>query len=278
MLSIPEALKTQAQTAIEKVHSLRTPGRFALAGLLGGAYIGVGIVVMLSVAGPLFAAGDGLAKLVSGLVFGTALTLVVFAGADLATSAMMVLPQGTLMRAIRLGPATVTLIIMFLMNLIGSLVFSALIVASGVIRTQPAAESMLTSVLAGKAAQDPLDMLIRGLLCNALVCLAVWMGVRVSSELARIALIFIAITAFVVSGFEHVIANMTAYGIGLFSGDPNAAPALFASNLLWVGLGNLLGGGLVVGVGYWVLGGRPRVTPHDRALQSAPHPVSDTAS
>lgn len=278
MLSIPEALKTQAQTAVEKVNSLRTPGRFALAGMLGGAYIGVGIVVMLSTAGPLFAAGDGLAKLVSGLVFGTALTLVVFAGADLATSAMMVLPQGTLMRAIRLGPATATLIIMFLMNLIGSLIFSALVVAAGVMRTQPAAEAMLSSVLAGKAAQDPLDMLIRGLLCNALVCLAVWMGVRVKSELARIALIFIAITAFVVSGFEHVVANMTAYGIGLFSGDPNATPALFAGNLLWVGLGNLVGGGLVIGVGYWVIGGLPRVTTPSSVQQHTVHTPSSTES
>lgn len=57
---------------------------------------------------------------------------------------------------------------------------------------------------------------------------------------------------------------MTTYGIGLFSGDPHFTWGLFANNMLWVGLGNLVGGGIVVGLGYWIVGGRPRV--------AAPHP------
>lgn len=258
MLTIPQTLQLQADAASQRVESLRTPGRLLISGLLAGAYIGVGVVLMVCAAGPLIAAGDGLSKLVAGVVFGVALTLVVFAGADLATSAMMVLPQGILMKRVAPGRAVSALITVFVFNLAGSLLFSAIVAISGVIDSNPPAAAMLSDLLAGRAAQSPIELFARGILCNLLVCLAIWMGARVRSEVGKIALIFVSITAFVASGFEHVVANMTIYGLGLMTGDPNATLVLFGGNLLWVGLGNLVGGGLIVGVGYWVIGGRPR--------------------
>lgn len=275
MLTIPQTLQAQAGLAAEKAESLRAPFRFLIAGVLGGAYIGVGVVLMVSAAGPLIAADDGFAKLVAGVVFGVALTLVVFAGADLATSAMMVLPQGVLMRSVGAGRALGVLLAMFVANLVGAILFGALVAASGVLRAGTDAGAMLSSLLATKAAETPVELFTRGILCNALVCLAVWMGARVRSEGARIVLIFAAITAFVASGFEHVVANMAVYGIGLFAGDPNATAPLFAGNLLWVGLGNLVGGGLVVGAGYWVLGGRPRFEPAPERPGSEPRRVAE---
>mgnify|MGYP002355726236 CR=1 FL=1 len=260
MLTIPETLAVQADAAVHKSDALRSPGRFAVSGMLAGAYIGIGVVLMVCTAGPLLAAGDGLAKLVSGLVFGVALTLVVFAGADLLTSAMMIAPQGALMRAIGPGRAAVVLVATFVANLAGSLVFAGLIVASGVLDSNAAAGKMLSDMLAAKAHEGPIELLVRGILCNVLVCLAIWMAARVRSEVAKILLIFAAILAFISSGFEHVVANMTTYGIGLFSGDPNATWGLFANNLLWVGLGNLIGGAVVVGLGYWIIGGSTRVS------------------
>lgn len=263
MLTIPQTLQVQADAAVERARSLRTPGALLVSGMLAGAYIGVGVVLMLCTAGPLLAAGDGFARLVAGLVFGVALTLVVFAGADLATSAMMVLPQGVLMKSVDLGRATGALLAVFLFNLIGSLLFAAIVVASSVLRANAPAAEMLSDLLAAKAAESPLELFARGVLCNVLVCLAIWMGARVRSETARIVLIFVAITAFISSGFEHVVANMTTYALGLMTADPNASWALLGGNLLWVGLGNLVGGGLIVGAGYWVVGGRPRAAAAD---------------
>lgn len=258
MLTIPETLDAQADAAIHKSDSLRSPGRFLVSGMLAGAYIGIGVVLMVSTAGPLIAAGDGLAKLVSGLVFGVALTLVVFAGADLLTSAMMILPQGALMRVVGPWRAVGTIAATLAANLVGSLLFAGLIVASDVLHANAPAGQMLADMLAAKAQEGPVELFVRGVLCNMLVCLAIWMAARVRSDVAKILLIFAAILAFISSGFEHVVANMTTYGIGLFSGDPNATWALFGSNLLWVGLGNLVGGGVIVGLGYWVIGGSPR--------------------
>lgn len=260
MLTIPETLQVQGDAAVHKAEGLRSPGRFAVSGMLAGAYIGIGVVLMVATAGPLLAAGDGLAKLVSGLVFGVALTLVVFAGADLLTSAMMILPQGALMGAVGWWRAIGTMLATFVANLVGALIFAGLIVTSGVLHANVPAGKMLADMLAAKAEEAPLQLFVRGILCNVLVCLAIWMCARVRSDVAKILLIFAAILAFISSGFEHVVANMTTYGIGLFSGDPHFTWGLFANNMLWVGLGNLVGGGIVVGLGYWIVGGRPRVT------------------
>lgn len=226
--------------------------------MLAGAYVGVGVVLMVSAAGPLLANGEGLAKLVSGVVFSAALTIVVFAGSDLATSAMMLLPQAVLMRRVKLGRAGAALLFMFLANLVGAFVFAGIVVLTEVLESNPAAGQMLTGLLESKAHETPLELFARGILCNALVCLAIWMSTRATSDGAKIALIFVAITAFITSGFEHVVANMTTYWIGVLTADPNASAQYFAGNMLWVGLGNLVGGGLIIGVGYWFIGGSPR--------------------
>lgn len=258
MLTIGETLEAQSVAAMQKVQALRSPGRLFFSGMLAGAYLGIGVVLMVSTAGPLVATGDGAAKLVAGLVFGVALTLVAFAGGELVTSAMMVLPQGTLMKAISGWSGLITLALVFVANLIGALGFGILIVISGVLTSNAAAGSMLGDLLENKAHETNIEMFTRGVLCNMLVCLAMWMAARASGELAKIVLIFLAITAFVASGFEHVVANMATYSIGILSGNADADIALFANNLLWVGFGNLVGG-LIIGIGYWYVGGRPHI-------------------
>ncbi|SDQ14152.1 formate/nitrite transporter family protein [Microbacterium sp. cf332] len=272
MLTIREALDAQATNGRRKAEGLRSPGRFTVSGMLAGAYIGVGVVLMVTAAGPLLEAGSGWAKLVSGLVFGVALTIVVVAGGELVTSSMMTLPQAALMRAVPVGRAAAALLWTFTANLVGSVVFATLVAASGVLRSNTAAGAMVSGMLAGKAHETPLELFVRGILCNVLVCLAIWMTVRLRSETARLVVVFAAILAFITSGFEHVVANMTTFTIGLLSGDPSATVPLFALNLVCVGAGNLVGGALVVGAGYWFVGGSPTLTADPT---SAPHTQVD---
>ena len=118
---------------------------------------------------------------------------------------------------------------------------------------------MLEDMLAAKAVESPLELFVRGILCNTLVCLGIWMCARLTTDGPKLVVIFWALLAFVASGFEHVVANMTTYTLGLMEGDPNATWALFGSNVLWVGLGNLVGGAVVVGMAYWFVGGSPSV-------------------
>lgn len=268
MLSIPEALTAQAENGRHKARGMDSPGRFTVSGMLAGAYIGVGVVLMVTAAGPLMATGSGWGKLVSGLVFGVALTIVVVAGGELVTSAMMTLPQAALMGAVTPGRAAAAMLWTFAANLVGSMMFAALIVGSGVLHSNAAAGGMIADMLAAKAHETPAELIIRGILCNMLVCVAVWMTVRLRSETARILVVFAAILAFITSGFEHVVANMTTFTIGLLTGDSSATVPMFALNLLCVGLGNLIGGGLVIGAGYWLVGGSPRLRD---VPKSAPH-------
>lgn len=277
VLSIERALDVQSHAAEHKAAGLRTPVRFAVSGMLAGVYIGVGVVLMVSAAGPLLEAGTGMHKLVSGLVFGAALTIVVFAGAELVTSSMMTLPHGVATRAVRPGRAAAALSFTFLANLVGSFVFGALIAVSGVLHSNAAAGSMLEGMLASKAHESPAELLVRGILCNVLVCLAIWMCARLTSDGAKIAVILLAITAFVASGFEHVVANMTTYTIGFLTGSPDATWLLFGGNMLWVGLGNLIGGALI-GLAYWFIGGSPRVADADAIIDGAPANQSELAS
>jgi nitrite transporter NirC len=117
--------------------------------------------------------------------------------------------------------------------------------------------------------------LFRGVLCNLLVCLGVWMAARTRSDGAKLALIFRALPAFVGSGFEHVVANMTYYALGMFKQVPDATAAGFARNLLLVGLGDLVGGSLLVGAAYGLEGrGTPRKPSGGPAAVETPATVS----
>jgi nitrite transporter NirC len=107
----------------------------------------------------------------------------------------------------------------------------------------------------------------RAILCNWLVCLAVWMSARIASEAGRIIAIAWCLFAFVTSGYEHSIANMTIFGVALLSNHPdNVSWAGMAWNLFWVTIGNTIAGMVLMGGAYWV-SSRPS---GEMARQTAP--------
>ena len=265
-ISASAALSEQGQVAATKIADLRSPGRYLVSSMLAGAYIGVAVVVMFSVTGPLLAAASPWTKLIQGLVFGIALTLVVFAGAELSTGNMMTAVQGMATGQGGIGGGIAVIVGSFVGNLVGSVVFAWLVHESGVLavggtpgHVAPGL-AILASVVKTKAAESGSALFFRGVLCNFLVCLAVWMSARTKSDGAKLALIFWCLLAFVGSGFEHVVANMTVFSLGMFEGVKQATIGAFATNLLLVGLGNLVGGGLLVGASYGFLG-RRKATP-----------------
>ncbi|GIG29858.1 formate/nitrite transporter family protein [Cellulomonas marina] len=255
MLTIPEAVAAQAAAAAEKSALLARPAVFAVRSALAGAWVGIGVVIMLTAGGPLRVEGSvlaPLAPLVQGLVFGVALTVVVIGGGELATSAMMVLTQGGLARTVRWGRAAVVLLATMLGNLAGAVVWSVVVHLSGLMAPDTPAGGALTAVLAHKTSETDLQLLTRGILCNVMVCLAVWMAARLTSEGARIAVVFACVMVFITSGFEHVVANMTALSLGVLGDVPGVTLGAFARNMLLVGLGNTIGGAVIVGAAYAV--------------------------
>ncbi|HEY0117890.1 MAG TPA: formate/nitrite transporter family protein [Cellulomonas sp.] len=250
MLSIEQNVDLQADAAVHKAELAGTPGVFLVRTMLAGAYIGIGVLIMVTAGGPLKQAGSPWAPLVQGLVFGVALTIVVVAGAELATSAMMILTQGVWRRVVAPGRAVLVLLGVLAGNLLGSMVFAALVHASGVLAPGTAGGDTLAGMIEHKAAETDGQLFVRGILCNLLVCLAIWCAGRLESEGARIAVVFACVMVFITSGFEHVVANMTTFSLGLFGGLPHASVGEFARNVLWVGLGNVVGGAVLVGAAY----------------------------
>jgi nitrite transporter NirC len=243
-----------AGVAKKKAAFLETSlGGYLVLSALAGIYLGFGIALIFSLGGPLAAAGSPEMKLVMGASFGIALTLVIFAGSELFTGNNMVGVIGGLSRSVSWGQVLQVNFWSWLGNLIGSLALAWLVVQSGVFAKGPTAE-LIQKVAGVKMSLGPWELFVRGILCNWLICLAVWMAGRTTSDAAKIMLIFWCLFAFIGIGFEHSIANQSFLGMALFMPHEGAVSwGGFWYNQFYVALGNIVGGGLFVGGLYWMV-------------------------
>ncbi len=233
-----------------------SPLGFVVGSLMAGAYIGFGIILIFSVAGSV---DPSLQKLVMGLSFGIALTLVVFAGAELFTGYTLYMTVGILYRKTTFKQLCSTWSISWLFNLAGSVVLALLFVAGRGGEVLHEGVILLNQVAAYKMNSSATDLLARAILCNWLVCLALWMAARCSSDSGKAIVIFWCLFAFISSGYEHSVANMTLLSIALLGQHTETISlAGMAHNLFWVTLGNIIGGSLFMGMGYWAASGAKR--------------------
>jgi nitrite transporter NirC len=269
-IPIPETVDEQAQAAVDKAAAARSLPRYLLLAGLAGAYVGVAIVLLISVSAPLAASSNAATKLVQGAVFGLALTLVVFAGAELFTGNAMTMLQGLCSKRVRVVDVAAVWTASLVGNLFGSIAFAAAVNASGVLQND-AATGLIQKMVSGKAALDGGQLFWRALLCNLLVCLALWMAARTRSDGAKLAVLWWALLAFIAAGFEHSVANMTTFALGVFQG--SATWADLGYNLAWTVPGNLVGGGVIVGLAYaWL--GRP-ANPSPAAIDALAAPGAE---
>jgi nitrite transporter NirC len=246
-------VERMVEMAKKKVKYLAlNPMGYLLLSAMAGIYLGFGICLIFSVGAPFWADGSAGLKLVMGASFGIALTLVIFAGSELFTGNNMVCAIGSLARAITIKQMGLIFLYSFVGNLLGSLFVAWLIAQAGVVGQAPHSD-LLLKVASVKMNGPAWELFIRGILCNWLVCLAVWMAARTTNDAAKIMLIFWCLFAFVGSGFEHSIANQSILGIALFlPHGPDITWLGLAWNQFWVVLGNVVGGAVFVGGAYWL--------------------------
>lgn len=226
-------------------------GYFVLS-MLAGIYVGFGIVLIFAIGAPLTAANSPAAKLAMGASFGIALSLVIIAGSELFTGNNMVMAIGLLRRTVSPWAVGAVWLVSFAGNLAGSLALAWLVARSGVLGAQPHL-GVIEKTVTAKMTLSFGTLFYRGLLCNWLVCLAVWSALRTKSEAGKLIMIFWCLFAFIAAGFEHSVANMTLLAIGLLQ--PHGAAVSisgFVHNLVPVTLGNIAGGALFVGGAYWL--------------------------
>jgi formate/nitrite transporter len=234
-------------------------------GILAGSYIGFGgllsTIVTFDMAAKL---GTGFTKFMGGAAFSLGLMLVVIAGAELFTGNNLMI-SSVMTREITFGKMAKRWSLVFVANFIGSILLALIFYFSGLWKTGDGAVGAVALNIAYKKVSLGFgEALVRGIGCNWLVCLAVWMALAARQTISKIFAIFFPIMGFVAIGFEHCIANMYFIPTGIFlqswagiklSGalDPNLLGwgSFLWKNLLPVTIGNIIGGGFFVGMSYW---------------------------
>ncbi len=264
-------------------------GKLFILGILAGAYIGFGANLATVIGNdiPKFL-GNGLGQFMFGAVFSTGLMMVVIGGAELFTGNNMFMMIGAMNGSCSWGDLLKNWVVVWIANFVGSLLL-VYIVAGGFYGVGPdgaASVGLFKGAVGAKAlavAKGKLELtwsaaFFRGILCNWLVCMAVWLALASKDVVGKVFGIFFPIMAFVASGFEHSVANMFFIPMGLLvaqipaivdvaaasAGSPEAIAAFklavtnvftwkqfIMNNLIPVTLGNIVGGSIMVGSLYW---------------------------
>jgi len=234
-------------------------------GILAGSYIGFGGLLSTSATfdmPPI--TGIGLSKVMAGAAFSLGLMLVVIAGAELFTGNNLMV-SSVLSREITFGNMLRRWGVVYLANFVGSLLIALLFYFSGLWKTgNGALGAAAVSIAVKKTALTFSEALFRGIGCNWLVCLAVWMALAARQTIGKIFAIFFPIMGFVAIGFEHCVANMFFIPSGIFIstwGGISTIPGIATDGLTWfdfiwkkilpVTIGNIIGGAVFVGMSYW---------------------------
>ena len=238
-------------------------------GILAGMFIalaGVGATIAsVTIESP------SLAKLIGAAVFPTGLAMVLIAGSELFTgNCLLIIP--VLQKEAQVSGMLKNWVLVYIGNLIGALIVSALAVYGGTFTLfSNAAAAAVLKTAVGKVGMSFSDALLRGILCNFLVCIAVWMTFAAKDIVGKVAAMYLPIMLFVLAGFEHSIANMfyipagimaskypSVYASAIDTVDPSNINKLtvgnmISKNIIPVTLGNIIGGVCLVGAAYWFI-------------------------
>lgn len=286
---LPAAMAEKAaQAGVRKAQASFTT-LFAL-GVLAGAFIAIGgLFSTVATAGASGMLPYGVIRTIAGLAFGLGLIMVVVGGAELFTGNTLIV------MAFASGKVSLTALlrnwaIVYVSNFVGAVLTAALVFAANhYMAGQGAVGLNILSIGEAKTGLAFVPALAAGILCNTLVCMAVWLCFSARTTTDKILAIIPPITAFVAASFEHSIANMYFIPLALFVKDgaptafwdliqktpadyPHLTWANFASSLVPVTIGNIIGGAVMVGLVYWLiyLRQKPRT---EAAIQPGAAPV-----
>lgn len=265
---LPPDMAAKAEAIGVRKANMNWLSMFTLA-VMAGAFIAIGAIFATTVSADAASLPFGVTRLLAGLVFSLGLILVIVGGAELFTG------NNLIVMAWASGKVTTRQVlrnwlIVYVGNFVGSFATAVLMFVSGQYLFGKGAIGLAAlSTANSKTGLDFISAIALGIMCNAIVCLAVWLSFSARSTTDRILAIIPTISAFVAAGFEHSIANMYFIPIGLFikagavqsfwetiKKTPDDFPFLtwerfFVNNLLPVTIGNIIGGAILVGVVYW---------------------------
>lgn len=246
-----EEISNMSQLASKKIGFMRK-NRLGLfvSSMLAGIFVGIAVLLVFTIGGLMN--GAPITRVLMGLSFGIALSLVVIAGAELFTGNNLVMGVGILKKTVTIPQLVKFWVICYIGNWIGSILLAFLFYQADFVKGDIG--QFISNAAAAKMSIDFMPLLVRGVLCNMLVCLATWCGGKCKSESGKLIMIFWCLFAFITTGFEHSIANMTLLTISLFE-PMNAGITMsgYFYNILTVSLGNIIGGVALVAIPYYLI-------------------------
>lgn len=251
-IKLNETIQAIASMAEKKAKLINSSiARYLMLAFYGGLFIGFGMLTFIVIGGLLTPAEVPTMKILQGASFGIALCMVTLGGVDLFTGNNLVMTIGALEKRTTVRDLVKIWTIGYAGNFVGAVVCAWFFFMTGYVVGDLAAYVEKVTIL--KMSATTTELLFRGILCNILVCLAVWCGYRVKNEVAKILLIFCCIYPFILSGFEHSIANMMLFSLALMIPHNEIISISGAiHNLIPVTIGNILGGAVVLGLGLWL--------------------------
>lgn len=219
-------------------------------GLLGGAYIALGgMFYTLAITDTQM--GLGPTRVLGGVVFSLGLVMVVIGGAELFTGNTM-LTMAWAGRRVSTAKLLQNWLVIYTSNFVGSLGIAALVYYSGALSMGHDALMATAIDIAQKKTALSFDQIfLKGILCNVLVCMGVWLALAARDIAGKVLAIVFPVSAFVAMGFEHCVANMYLIPVGMLAG-ADVTVSAFIHNLIPATLGNIIGGGVFVALVYWV--------------------------
>ncbi|MCR5845405.1 MAG: formate/nitrite transporter family protein [bacterium] len=250
------AIEAKAETIGIGKTKLAVGRCFALS-ILAGLFIGCGALFMLLVKGGADGMPFAASQVLGGLCFSLGLITVIVAGAELFTgNSLMVC--AAMSKKISWGALVKNWIIVWIGNLVGSLLLVFIIYfANSAGMNNGGVGAAMVAVASSKTGLAPSVIFFRGIMCNFLVCLAVWMGFAGKSVIDKIFTAIFPVMAFVACGFEHCVANMFFLPMGFVAqaagfGDGGITIAGICCNIGIATIGNIVGGAVLVGLIYWL--------------------------
>lgn len=240
----------------------------AMLGMLAGAFIGLGALMFALVSSDA-SLGFAATRLLGGLAFSLGLILVTVAGAELFTGNNL-LAMAWASGCVSTRDVLRNWIVVCAANFVGALGLALLVWLSGhAAMNGGAVGSTVVAIAMTKAAIPATEAFFRAILCNVLVCMAVWMGLAGRSVVDKAVAIVFPITAFVAAGFQHSVANMYYFPLAMLLGAPLGWDQVARSLVLVIG-GNLVGGSVLVALVYYTIYLRPAA----REANAAATPIS----
>ena len=207
------------------------------------------VTICAALVGTYFASiHPGLAKITYSITFPIGLMMIVFLNAELATSNMMFMTVGVHQNKLKFSRASMIVIICTLLNLVGAALTAFFMAQTGNAKAMTT-DSFIMTMIDSKLSKDFLTLFIEAILANIFVNIAILGQLRSKDDVAKMLFIEVAIFIFVFLGYEHLIANFGLYTMALFTGNQTNI-GLILIHWVVVFFGNLVGGGLCMGLGY----------------------------